>query len=120
MSVYGLEELELAYAPPYGSAKDPVNFAGMIAANTLRGDTRPILDEALPEGAFLLDVREPAERALGHIDDSGFIPLGQLRDRLGELPKDRPIVVYCKVGLRGYLAERILRQNGFDAYNLSG
>lgn len=120
MSVYGLEELELAYAPPYGSAKDPVNFAGMIAANTLRGDTRPVVAEALPEGAYLLDIREPAERELGHIDDSGFIPLGQLRDRLAELPKERPIVVYCKLGLRGYLAECILRQNGFDAYNLSG
>ncbi|MBT3375133.1 MAG: FAD-dependent oxidoreductase [Lentisphaerae bacterium] len=120
LTVQGLEELELAYAPPYASAKDPVNFAGMVAANALGGDTRPVAPDSLPENAFLLDVREPAERELGHIEASGFIPLGQLRDRCGELPRDRPIVAYCKVGLRGYLAERILRQNGFDVYNLSG
>jgi len=120
MTVYDLEELELAYAPPYSSAKDPVNFAGMVAANVLRGDTDLVHCDSIPEGALLLDVREPAEYELGHINGAAFIPLGQLRDRLGELPRDRKIIVYCKVGLRGYLAERILKQNGFDAANLSG
>ncbi|HOX07654.1 MAG TPA: FAD-dependent oxidoreductase [Planctomycetota bacterium] len=120
LTVYDLEELELAYAPPYGSAKDPVNFAGMVAANVLRGDSRVSHAGAIPQGAFLLDVREPAEHAAGHLPGSTLIPLGQLRGRLRELPRDRHIVVYCKVGLRGYLAERILRQQGFDCSNLSG
>ncbi len=120
MTVYDLEELELAYSPPFGSAKDPVNFAGMVAANVLRGDSDLVHCDSIPEGALLLDVREPAEHELGCIPGSTFIPLGQLRDRLDELPKDRKIVVYCKVGLRGYLAERILKQNGFEAANLSG
>jgi peroxiredoxin family protein/rhodanese-related sulfurtransferase/TusA-related sulfurtransferase len=97
-----------------------VNFLGMVAANALRGDSRPVHRGELPAGALLLDVREPAERELGTIPGSAFIPLGELRSRLQELPRDRQIVVFCKVGLRGYIAERILRQNGFDACNLSG
>lgn len=120
LTVYDLEELELAYAPPYGSAKDPVNFAGMIAGNVLRGDSDLVHWDNLPADCVLLDVREPAEREAGHVPDSAFIPLGQLRDRLDELPRDRPIAVYCAVGLRGYLAERVLKQHGFRAANVSG
>ncbi len=119
-NVYDLEELELAYAPPYGSAKDPVNFAGMVAANILREDTTPVYCDAIPENAMLLDIREPAETELGVIEDAKIIPIGKLRERLNELPKDRLIVTYCKVGLRGYLAERILKQHGFNAANLIG
>ncbi len=120
MTVYDLEDLELAYAPPYGSAKDPVNFVGMMAANVLRGESRVVYPDSIPAGAMLLDVREPAETELGTIGGAKLMPLGELRQRLGELPKDKRIVVYCKAGLRGYLAERTLVQHGFDAVNLSG
>lgn len=120
LTVFDLEDLELAYAPPYGSAKDPVNFVGMVAANALRGETTIVTPDAIPGDAFLLDVREPSEAEGGMIGDATLIPLGTLRDRLDELPGDRRILVYCKAGLRGYLAERILVQNGFDAANLSG
>lgn len=119
-SVYDLETLELSYAPPYGSAKDPVNFAGMIAANVLRGESTVVHGNRIPEDAFLLDVREEVEYEIGHLDKATLIPLGTLRDNLDRLPKDRLIVVYCKVGLRGYLAERILKENGFNCANLSG
>ena len=120
LSVYDLEELELAYAPPYGSAKDPVNFAGMIAANVLRGDSDIVHVDNVPENALLLDIREFAEVELGLLDGAVHIPLGQLRDRLGELPKDKLIVPYCKLGLRGYLAERILKGAGIQSANLCG
>ncbi|RPI28781.1 MAG: CoA-disulfide reductase [Acidobacteria bacterium] len=120
MTVFQLEDLELSYAPPYGAARDPVNVAGMLAANVLRGDTSPVYPDSLPDGAFVLDVREPSEVAEGTIPGSQMIPLGQLRARLNELPRDKKIVTSCRVGLRGYLAERILRQNGFNAANLSG
>ncbi len=120
MDVFQLEELELAYAPPYSAARDPVNVAGMLAANVLRGDTCLVYPDAIPESAFILDVREPSEVSEGVIPGAEMIPLGHLRARLSELPKDRLIVTTCRVGLRGYLAERILRQNGFNAANLSG
>jgi NADPH-dependent 2,4-dienoyl-CoA reductase/sulfur reductase-like enzyme/rhodanese-related sulfurtransferase len=120
MTVYDLEELELAYAPPFGSAKDPVNFAGMVAANVLHGDTAVVHCDAIPKDAVLLDVREPAEIEAGALPGAVKIPLGKLRERLGELPTDRLIVSYCRVGLRGYLAERILKENGIKAANLSG
>lgn len=120
LTVYDLEELELAYAPPYGAAKDPVNFAGFIAANLLRGDTVAAYPDALPPGALLLDVREPDEVAAGALAGALAMPLGKLRGRLAELPKDREIVIYCRVGLRGYIAERILKQRGFNVKNLSG
>jgi NADPH-dependent 2,4-dienoyl-CoA reductase/sulfur reductase-like enzyme/rhodanese-related sulfurtransferase len=116
----GLAELELAYAPPFNSAKDPVNLAGMIASNVLDGDSRVAQADALPEGARLLDVREPDEFAAGTIPGAVNIPLESLRDRLAELDPAAPITVFCQVGLRGYVAERILRQRGFDASNLSG
>jgi len=120
LTVNQLAELELAYAPPFGSAKDPVNLAGMIAANVRQGDSQVVHADAIPADVLLLDVRQPEETALGMINGALAIPLGELRSRLAELPRDRRVVAYCKVGLRGYLAERILRQNGFDAANLSG
>lgn len=120
LRVVDLQRLELAYAPPFGSAKDPVNFAGYVAGNVLSGETRPVYADAIPARAFLLDVRDPGECERGMLPEAVPIPLGQLRKRLDELPRDRTIVAYCAVGLRGYLAERILRQAGFDARNLSG
>ncbi len=119
MTVYDLEQAELAYAPPFGAAKDPVNMAGFVAANVLRGDVAIAHADALA-GGFLLDVREPAEHRAGAIPGSVLIPLGQLRSRHRELPKDRPIVVYCQVGLRGYIATRLLGQLGYNVRNLSG
>ncbi len=115
-----LAGLELAYAPPYASAKDPVNLAGMIAENILNGTSKTAQFDALPSDAFLLDTRETAEVENGAIPGAKHIPLGALRTRLGELPKDRTIYITCQSGLRGYVAERILRQHGFDAANLSG
>lgn len=120
LSVRELAELELAYAPPFNSAKDPVNFAGMVATNVLDGDTRLAHADALPAQAQVIDVREDAERALGGIPGSVNIPMSQFRKRLGEIARDRPAVLVCQVGLRAYIAERILRQHGVDAYTLSG
>ena len=115
-----LAELNLCYAPPYGSAKSPANMLGMIVENIDNALSSPLTPAQIPEGAFLLDVREPAEVAGGTIPGAVNIPLGDLRDRLGEVPKDRPIVVFCKVGQRGYFAERILVQRGYNVFNLSG
>ncbi len=120
LTVYDLEELELCYAPPFGSAKDPVNFAGFVAANILSGLTKQVFPDAIPEDAFLLDVREEEETILGSIPGSTLIPLGELRQRLDEVPLDRQVVVCCAVGIRGYAGERILRQRGYDAVNLAG
>lgn len=119
-TVFDLEEAELCYAPQYGSAKDPVNLAGMVAGNVLRGDVVLADWEAPLDEAFILDVREPGEFAAGHIPGAVNIPLGQLRRRLEELPKDREIRVNCGVGQRSYNAVRILRQSGYDARNLTG
>lgn len=120
-TVYDLEELELCYAPQYGAAKDPVNQAGMIACNVLRKDMMlaPWTGSVLAD-SFVLDVREPGEVAAGSIPGSVNIPLGQLRSRLHELPRDKAVLITCAVGQRGYYACRILTQNGFDARNLSG
>ena len=120
MTVCDLEEVELAYAPPYGSAKDPVNMAGFVAAGVLRGDQPVLYAEDVGQDDLLLDVRTSAEFAQGHIPGAVNIPVDDLRGKLGELTKDRRIVAYCKVGFRGYLATRILLQYGFDAVNLSG
>lgn len=120
MDVRQLAELELCYAPPFSSAKDPINVAGMIATNALDGVTTLAYADALPEGALLLDVREPAEVAQGTLKGAVNIPLPKLRARAFELPKDRKIVIFCQVGLRGYVAERILKQLGYNAANLSG
>jgi NADPH-dependent 2,4-dienoyl-CoA reductase/sulfur reductase-like enzyme/rhodanese-related sulfurtransferase len=120
-TVFDLEEAELCYAPQFGMAKDPVNLAGMVAANVLRGDVKLAKWDELPNGgAFLVDVREEKEFDRGSIDGAINIPLDQLRQRLSELPKDRPIWVNCARGQRSYYAVRILQQHGFDASNLSG
>ena len=120
-TVFDLEEAELCYAPQFGAAKDPINLAGMVAANVVRGDVSLAEWGKLPyTDAFLLDVREPGEFKGGAIAGAANIPLGQLRKRLGALPRNRPIWVNCRVGQRSYIAVRILQQNGFDVYNLPG
>jgi NADPH-dependent 2,4-dienoyl-CoA reductase/sulfur reductase-like enzyme/rhodanese-related sulfurtransferase len=118
-TVYDLEESELCYAPQFGSAKDPVNFAGMIAADVLHGDM-PLTHWDSDDHAFLLDVREPAELAVESVPGAHNIPMGQLRSRLSELPRDREIHVICRSAQRAYYATRILLQNGFKARNISG
>jgi len=120
-TVYDLENAELCYAPPYGAAKDAVNLAGMVAANMLRGDSPTVhWDEVSKTDAFILDARTKREFEAGHIDRAVNIPLDELRGRLGELPKDKEIWVYCKAGKRSYFATRILRANGYNAINISG
>jgi NADPH-dependent 2,4-dienoyl-CoA reductase/sulfur reductase-like enzyme/rhodanese-related sulfurtransferase len=118
-TVYDLEEAELCYAPPYGSAKDPVNFAGMVPADVLRGDMPLTHWDALGDG-FLLDVRNPPELAVESVPGALNIPLPQLRTRLGELPRDREIQVICRSAGRAYFATRILLQNGFKVRTISG
>ena len=118
-TVYDLEEAELCYAPPFGSAKDPVNFAGMVPADVLRGDMPLCHWDAVGDG-FLLDVRNPPEIAAEAVPGAVNIPLPQLRSRLGELPRDREILVICRSAVRAYYATRILLQNGFKARNISG
>jgi len=118
-TIYDLEEAELCYAPQFGSAKDPVNFAGMIAADVLRGDM-PISHWDSAKSGFLLDVREPMELAVENVPGALNIPIGKLRARLGELPRDREIHVVCRSGQRAYYATRVLLQNGFKVKNISG
>ncbi len=118
-TMYDLEEAEQCYAPQFGSAKDPINFAGMIAADVLRDDM-PIRHWGTVGNAFVLDVRAPFELAVESLEGAVNIPLDQLRDRLGELPRDREILVACRSGQRAYYATRILLQNGFEARTLSG
>ena len=120
-TVYDLEEAELCYAPQFGTAKDPVNFAGMVAANALRGDS-PVAHWANvnESGMYILDVREPSEFKAGHFEGSANIPLPTLREKMNSLPREKEILVYCGVGQRSYYAVRILRLNGFDARNISG
>lgn len=122
-TIYDLEELELAYAPPYSSAKDPVNMLGFTAENVLEKmvsfmSCRELDDRIETEGwekdLTILDVTEEMERMVFHIPGSVHIPLGQLRQRMSELPKDRMIVTYCAIGVRSYNAARILMQNGFS------
>ncbi len=125
MTVFDLEEMELAYAPQYGSAKDPINMAGFVAAGMLRGDHPQIGAAdlmAIPaaERPLVLDVRTAEEYAAGHLPGAVNIPVDELRSRLGELPADRRIVTYCQLGQRGYLATRILLQAGRSVRNLSG
>ncbi len=118
-TVYDLEEAELCYAPQFGSAKDAVNFAGMVAADVLAGDM-PLAHWGDTDGAFVLDVRQPVELVVESLPDAVNIPLSQLRARLGELPRDREIMVVCRSAQRAYYATRILLQNGFKARNISG
>ena len=120
-TVFDLEASELCYAPQYGSAKDPVNLAGMVAANFLRGDVPTVYWEALPgTDVFLLDVRTAEEYASGHVPGAVNIPIDELRPRLDELPKDREIWSYCYVGQRSYIGVRMMVQHGFDAKNITG
>jgi rhodanese-related sulfurtransferase len=125
MTVFDLEEMELAYSPQYGSAKDPINMAGFVAAGLLRGDHPQIevdtlLAASTDEQSILLDVRTPTEFAAGHIAGARNLPVDELRSRLAELPRERKIAVYCQVGQRGYLATRLLLQSGFAAANVGG
>jgi NADPH-dependent 2,4-dienoyl-CoA reductase/sulfur reductase-like enzyme/rhodanese-related sulfurtransferase len=120
-TVFDLEASELCYAPQYGSAKDPVNLAGMVAANFLRGDVPTVYWEDLPRAeVFLLDVRTAEEYASGHVPGAVNIPIDELRPRLDELPKDREIWSYCYVGQRSYIGVRMMVQHGFDAKNITG
>jgi NADPH-dependent 2,4-dienoyl-CoA reductase/sulfur reductase-like enzyme/rhodanese-related sulfurtransferase len=125
MTVFDLEEVELCYAPQFGSAKDAVNMAGFVAAGTLRGDHPQVEIDAImalpkTDRPVLLDVRNADEVAKGAIPGAVNISLGQLRDRLGDLPKDRRIACYCQVGQRGYVATRVLLQHGFQVANVDG
>jgi len=123
LTVRDLAHLELSYAPPYGSAKDPVNYAGLVASNVLDGLVKLCHVEEVThpaENQLLLDVRDVKELESGTIPGAKNIPLDDLRDRLDELPRDKEILAFCQVGLRGYLACRILTQHGFSCRNLSG
>lgn len=125
MTVFDLEELELAYAPPYSSAKDPVNIAGFVAGNIVRGDLDAVtfkeLDGLDRDACVFLDVRTAMERkVVGTIEGSLHIPIDELRGRLNELDREKTHIVYCAVGMRGYLAHRILAQNGIQSKNMSG
>ena len=125
MTAFDLEEMELAYAPQFGSAKDPINMLGFVAGGLLRGehpqiDLETVLADSSVDKPFLLDVRTPQEFANGHIPGAVNIPVDDLRSRLQELPQDRKIAVYCQVGQRGYIATRILVQKGFSAANIGG
>ncbi len=123
LTVFDLQDVETCYAPPYNSAKDPVNMLGYYASNIIEGDVKTIqyyeVEEALKKD-IVIDVREADELATGKIEGSINIPLGSLRNRLNELPKDKKIYVTCQVGLRGYIACRILTQHGFECFNIDG
>lgn len=124
MTVFDLMELELAYAPPFSSAKDPVNMAGYVASNILINDIDVVYWKDVPDlvsrGAYLLDVRMPSEVEAGAVSGSVNIPVDELRNRIDEIPKDKEILAYCQVGLRSYIANRILKQKGFIVKNISG
>ena len=124
LTVEDLTNLELSYAPPYSSAKDPVNMAGYVAANLMEEELEHIqwheVDQVIADGGLLIDVREPMEREFGYIKGSINISLNDLRNRLNEIPKDNSVYVSCQVGLRGYLAARILKNNGYKVKNVDG
>lgn len=123
LSVYDLANLELTYAPAYGSAKSPVNFAGYVAEN-IRDGMKVVgwdeIDKLVEEGAYILDISVEPEHDSGHLPTAINIPLHELRYRLDELPKDKTIYTHCSVGLRGYIAARILQQRGYDVVNVDG
>jgi len=124
MRVYDLEELELAYAPPFNTSRDPANIVGFVAANQLRGDVKLVnwdqIDQIDRHSTTILDVRLPEELALGSIDGAINLPIETIRQHINEIPKDRSVLLYCQTGQRSYFASRILQQMGFDCYNLSG
>ncbi len=123
-TIYDLEELELAYAPPYSSAKDPVNMLGFVAENVLTGKVETVLSKDIDnrdkDKVILLDVRDDIEIENGKIEGAIEIPINQLRNRLSEIPKDKEVWIYCQIGLRGYIAARILMANGYKVKNLNG
>jgi peroxiredoxin family protein/rhodanese-related sulfurtransferase/TusA-related sulfurtransferase len=124
MTVYDLAEMDQAYAPPYSSAKSPVNMSGFVAENLLQGVVKVVTWRDVQNAGsdvFILDVRTPEEAAVGKVPDSHLIPIDDLRSRLNEVPKNKKIYVYCAVGLRAYIGCRILMQNGYqEVYNLTG
>lgn len=123
MTVYDLEQAELAYSPQYGSAKDPINMLGFVAGEILRGAHDQITVEELTitsPAPLIVDVRTPTEYSAGHLPHAINIPVDDLRERLKEIPADQPVVTYCQVGQRGYLAQRLLKQRGYQVRNLSG
>ena len=119
-----LAELELSYAPPYGSAKDPLNFLGYVADDMIHDRVKTIqwnqVDRLVEKKAYIVDVREDSEYEQGNVPTSKLMTLNHIREHLDELPKSQPIYVYCRAGLRGYIASRILRNNGFDVVNIDG
>jgi len=123
-TVNDLAELELTYAPPFSSAKDPVNMAGYLAQNVLAGRTEVAtlneVENINPEDQILLDVRTKAEYDQGHIEGALHIPVDELRARSNELDPNKEIFAYCAVGMRGYIASRILNQKGFQVKNVTG
>lgn len=124
LKVMDLPDLELSYAPPYSSAKDPVNMVGYAASNIIEGLVDTVqwheIDEIVENGGYLIDVREPNELKQGIIKGSVNIPLDDLRDRLHEIPKDQEIYITCQLGMRGYVAARILMENGYEVKNVDG
>lgn len=124
LNVYDLGNLELAYAPPYGSTRDPINYAGDIAAEVLSGGMKQVFWDSYESidynKVFLIDARTPEEFAKGSVDKAVNIPLAQIRQRLDEIPKDKEIYIFCQSGLRSYLASRVLKQYGLNVSNLSG
>lgn len=124
MTVFDLQELELAYAPPFSSAKDPVNMTAYAAGNILNNDVEVIQWKDVPaqleKGALVLDVRSPEERRIGAFPGSLHVPVDEVRDRLYDIPKDRELLVHCRVGIRSYIACRVLMQNGYKVKNISG
>jgi rhodanese-related sulfurtransferase len=123
-TVFDLEEAELCYAPQFGAAKDPVNLAGMIAANVVRGDVELAswknLVEGIPPGVRVIDVRRPGELERGRVELAENIPLEELRERADEIGDDEEVWLYCQVGQRAYYGTRLLRQRGKNVKNLSG
>ncbi|MDP4153688.1 MAG: FAD-dependent oxidoreductase, partial [Bacillota bacterium] len=123
MTIYDLQELELAYAPPYSSAKDPVNMAGFVAGNILEGMMKPFYPEdidKIDKNGVLVDVRTPGEFSSGHIPGAVNIPVDNLRENLNSLDKSKNIYLYCRIAQRGYIAQRILEQDGYNTKNLAG
>jgi len=124
LKITDLRNLELSYAPPFSSAKDPINMIGFLAENIIDGLVDTVqwneIDEIAQNGGYVLDVREPIEHELGKITGSINIPLSEIRLRINELPKDKTIYTFCQAGIRGYIASRILTQQGFTVKNLDG
>ena len=122
LAVDKLQDLELCYAPPYSSAKNPINFIGYVAENLLTDKVKTIqwheVDELIKKGECVVDVSEEQEFMMGNISGSINVPLSVLRENLDKLSEK--VYVYCRVGLRGYIASRILRQRGKEVYNLDG